>query len=523
MIPFGRYPGVSPLFLDFQAGLPEFFPDRPTPEAAAARGRELLAGGRPARVPASAFRHRGAEAARMANELAAGRAVAVAAGHQVGLFTGPLFTLVKALDAIHLARELSRRGVPAVPVFWALTDDHDLQEIARTARPGSDGPEYLILEGADRQNRRAVGRLPIPEGIRAIVDAFRPDAQTPEASAVLESFAGRSAAGTSYGDAFIETLLDLVAPEPLLVLDPLGQALREPTVEFFLEASRRAGELRTVLSATEDRLRRAGKDVPAPVPGGFSFFTIDAEGRSRVEDLAEASRRVAAGQAWPSADVLTRPVLKSWLFPMAASVLGSAEIAYHAQSLPIFELFDVAAPVLIPRTHVVLRGPTERRLAEALGVAEENLLRLPPAEPVEVPGALELAALERETADRLAALAPRLENVDPSLAGALETARRKIAYQLEQLTERTRKAAERRDDVAAGRRRRLENALLPGGVPAERVYPPLSPMLAWGNELRGALEAAVGRHAEGAAVVDLGIEPAGTTQPGAMKGDTHGR
>jgi bacillithiol biosynthesis cysteine-adding enzyme BshC len=523
VIPFDRYPGLSPLLLDFLSGLPEFYPDPPTLEAAAGRGRELLAAGRPARVPASAFRHRGGQAERMAEELAAGRAVAVSAGHQVGLFTGPLYTLVKALDAIHLARELSRQGVPAVPVFWALTDDHDLQEIARTARPGPDGPEILVLEGADRQNRRPVGRLPIPDGVRGIVEAFRPDAQTEEAAAVLEAFSRRSAPGTSYGEAFIETLLDLVAPEPLLVLDPLGEALRAPTVELFLEAARQADALRTVLSGTEERLRRAGKEIPAPVPAGFSFFTIDEEGRSRVEDVAEASRRVAAGEAWPSADVLTRPVLKSFLFPMAATFLGSAEIAYHAQSLPLFALFGIPAPVLIPRTHVVLRGPAERRLADAMGVPEEDLLNLPPAEPVEVPGSEELAALEEETGRRLAALAPRLERIDPSLVGALETARRKISYQLEQLTERSRKAAERRDDVAAGRRRRLERALLPGGVPAERVYPPLVPMLSYGDELRTVLDAAVGRSTEGAVVADLGLEPGPPAAAGAEKGETHGR
>ena len=166
VIPFEKYPGLSPLFLDFLRGLPEFFPDPPTLDAAAARGRELLAAGARARVPASAFRHRGGEAARLAEDLVAGRAVAVSAGHQVGIFTGPIFTLMKALDAIHIARELTKRGVPAVPVFWALTDDHDLQEIARTARPAPEGPEELVLEGADRQNRQPVGRLPIPDGIR---------------------------------------------------------------------------------------------------------------------------------------------------------------------------------------------------------------------------------------------------------------------------------------------------------------------------------------------------------------------
>ena len=189
-------------------------------------------------------------------------------GHQVGLFTGPLFTLMKAFDAVHIARELRARGVPAVPVFWALTDDHDLQEVARTAKPGPDGPETFVLEGADRQNRQPVGRLPIPDGVRAIVDAFRADAKTPEAAAVLEAFARRSAPGVPYGEAFIETLLDLVEPDPLLVLDPLSEPLRGPTVAFFLEAVRQAPRLRAALEETERALREAGRPSRRRSPRG---------------------------------------------------------------------------------------------------------------------------------------------------------------------------------------------------------------------------------------------------------------
>ena len=156
-IPFERYPGLPPLFLDFLRGLPDFYPDPPSVEAAAARARELL-GQRP-RLPAEAFRSRVPQARAMAEELAAGRAVAVLAGHQVGLFTGPLFTVTKAFDAIRIARDLTRRGVPAVPVFWALTDDHDLDEIARTARPGKS--EARVHHAGGR------GSLQPPAGRRA--------------------------------------------------------------------------------------------------------------------------------------------------------------------------------------------------------------------------------------------------------------------------------------------------------------------------------------------------------------------
>ena len=515
MIPYDRYPGLSPLFLDFLKGLPQFYPDPPTLDACAARGRKLLEAAQPARIDSSAFRFRGAESARLAQELAAGRAVAVGSGHQVGLFTGPLFTLLKAFDAIALARELTRRGVPAVPIFWALTDDHDLQEVARTARPGADGPEVLVLEGADRQNRQPVGRLPLPDAVRAIVEAFRPDANGDTAVAILEAFARRSAPGVSYGDAFVETLLDLVDPDPLLVLDPLSAPVRRPTVEFFQAAAGQAPRLRRTLEQTAEALRASGRPVPAPLPDGFSFFTIDAEGRRRITNLEDAAARIASGEAWPSADVITRPVLKSYLLPMAASILGAAEIAYHAQSLPLFPLFGLDPPILIPRTHVVLRGPAERRLAEQLGISEEDLLTPPAAlGSASVPQADAVVRLAHATEQQLGALAAELERLDGSLTGARDTAAKKIAYQFEQLADRIRKAAERKDGVAANRRRRLAQALMPDGVPAERLYPPLVPLLSHGWEVCDALRRAAGKSTEGVAVVDLASDDGGRNRAG---------
>jgi uncharacterized protein YllA (UPF0747 family) len=314
-----------------------------------------------------------------------------------------------------------------------------------------------------------------------------------------------------YGEAFIETLLDLVAPDPLLILDPLSPELRPATVELFLMAAGKADALMAVLRDTVSRLERAGKPVPAPLPEGFPFFLIDSEGRRRVTDMAAAVARVRAGEALPSADVITRPVLKSYLFPMAASVLGAAEIAYHAQSLPIFELFGVTPPVLIPRTHIVARGPSERRLAAQLEVPDENLLQAPPAAAAApVPPADALGRLSETTARALAALGPDLEGLDPTLSGALENATKKIAYQFDQLAERTRKAAERKGDVATNRRKRLSRALLPSldSVPAERVYSPLSAMLAFGrDDVLEAFRRVAGTGPAGAAIVDLGLTP----------------
>ncbi len=511
LVPYGRYPGLAPLFLDFLAGLPDHYPDPPTLEAAGQRGRELL--GTAARIPASAFRFRHPRARAMAEELASGRAVAVVAGHQVGLFTGPLFALVKAFDAIRVARQLSEGGLPAVPVFYALTDDHDLEEIARTARPGSEGPEILVLEGADRSNRRPVGTLPIPPNITRILEAFRQDARTTEGEQILEAFAGRNAPGASYGDAFIETLFDLVEPEPLLVLDPLGKEVQKAAEELFHLAARRQEAIREALRQTEELLREEGKPVPVPIrPGVFPFFTIEKGERRRVEDLSSTLSRLARGEMAVSADVLTRPALKSLLLPIAASILGAAEIAYHAQALPLFPILSVRPPVLLSRSHLVLLGPAQRRAARALGIAPPDLLSDRESAAPAIPEAATLARIAGEIDQHLASLENGLQQLDPTLTGALETTRRKVAYQLAQLEQRMKKAAQRKDEIASSRQWHLDGMLRPGGTPAERVYPPLTPLLAFGREALEAIRAGARGDLRGAVIVDLGVTAQEETQ-----------
>src|SRR5207248_1109997 len=55
--------------------------------------------------------------------------VAVVTGQQVGLFSGPAYTVYKALTAVKLARDLTARGIEAVPIFWLATEDHDFAEV----------------------------------------------------------------------------------------------------------------------------------------------------------------------------------------------------------------------------------------------------------------------------------------------------------------------------------------------------------------------------------------------------------
>lgn len=92
-------------------------------------------------------------------------AFAVVTGQQTGLFGGPAFTIFKAITTVRLASYLTEQGVPAVPVFWLATEDHDLAEVAEAATLDD---EYNLIpltdHGARPAPRSHVGKVRLTGG-----------------------------------------------------------------------------------------------------------------------------------------------------------------------------------------------------------------------------------------------------------------------------------------------------------------------------------------------------------------------
>ena len=82
-------------------------------------------------------------------QLADPKAVAILTGQQAGAFGGPMYTLLKTVTAVQLARRIaSEHHVPVVPIFWVDAEDHDWEEIARMYGARLDVPSAYRHAGA---------------------------------------------------------------------------------------------------------------------------------------------------------------------------------------------------------------------------------------------------------------------------------------------------------------------------------------------------------------------------------------
>src|SRR3954453_14529249 len=174
--------------------------------------------------------------------------VAVVTGQQVGLLSGPSYTVFKALTAVRVAAHLTEQGTPAVPVFWLATEDHDLAEVDHAwLFDASCTPVKITAEGGSVANS-PVGSVEITQ-----LD-FEQISKTlgglPFASAILEQVEQYYRPGATLGRAFRDLVRNILGGFDLIYLDPLAPEVRRICAPFLSEVAQRVPEL---VAALRDR------------------------------------------------------------------------------------------------------------------------------------------------------------------------------------------------------------------------------------------------------------------------------
>src|SRR5437588_8491784 len=182
--------------------------------------------------------------------------VAVVTGQQVGLFSGPAYTIYKALTAVKLARDLAARGIPAVPIFWLATEDHDFAEVNHAwVFDTEHRPIKLEVNEAAAPNQ-PVGEVRLASvPIDALRDALR---DFPFGAEMVERVAMAYIPGRPLGHAFGALLRYLLGDFGILQIDPMAPAVRQLAAPTLRTALERAPELKRLVMARDRELNAAG-------------------------------------------------------------------------------------------------------------------------------------------------------------------------------------------------------------------------------------------------------------------------
>jgi bacillithiol biosynthesis cysteine-adding enzyme BshC len=498
-ISFDRIPHQSRLFLDYlrdPISLREYYPSAVRfHHELSARAPEVLAAHQTDRnvlcdalQDMNAVWGAGEETLRNIQLLRDADCLAVVSGQQAGLFSGPLYTIYKALSAVKLAGCLTQRQTKAVPVFWIATEDHDFPEVAKAEFIGRDCKLAAVeVSSALHKEGQPVGRVVLDNSIDAVLAQLLqllPSSEfTPDLDVLLRD---AWCPGRSYGEAFARMMTSLLGTHGLVLLDPLDPRLKALAAPLYAKAALRAQEIAAAIEVRSRKLVEAGYHAQVTASeNSFPLFLHDdsgsrhaltrsSEGRytTKQTDKSYTAQELAAlALAQPekfSPNVTLRAVVQDYLLPTIAYYGGAAEIAYFAQTGEVYRLLERPTTPILPRSSLTMIERHTGRVLERyelkladLFAGPESVLKRVVEEHLGAETAQSFAKAEGTVNRELDELREQLRNIDPTLADALETGRRKINHQLEGLRTRFHRAQLARDEAAQRQLQRAFDQLFP--------------------------------------------------------------
>jgi bacillithiol biosynthesis cysteine-adding enzyme BshC len=422
----------------------------------------------------------------------------VTTGQQPGLFTGPLFTIYKALSAVALARRCERTlGRPVVPVFWVAGDDHDFAEANHIdVLSTTQSIERLELRTrAPDALSTPLYREPLGSEIDQVLAQF--EEITPQSefrSEVTEWLRRHYNPANDLATAFAEALAELLSRHGLLVFQPTSRAAKEVTAPWVITALEHALEVNEGLLAQAQQMQREGQGVPVPILSGNTPVMIEGkQGRDRlVMDGSAAFRTRRSQERWGldelkslahteperlSANVLLRPVVEAAILPTIAYVAGPGELAYLPQAEPLYEILGVHPQDAVPRWSARIVENRTRKTLDRYAINPDELL----AQDGQLEARLVQDGIPEEARAAFAALRDTIEithpqllkaaiTIDPTLEKRVHAARQGMLTSLADVEKRIVSHLKQRDEVAIRQVANARSVLFPLGQPQERVF-----------------------------------------------------
>ena len=295
----------------------------------------------------------------------------ITTGHQLNIFTGPLYFIYKIITVINACKELkaAHPEYHFVPVYWMASEDHDYEEI-----------KYFRLYGKkyiwETNQQGGVGRFHT-EDFKNLLN---------EIPGEISLFKEAYTKNKNLSAAVLQYVNTLFGEEGLVVIDADNRTLKKafaPVIkdDLFTHSAK------TIVDQTTQQLQTLGYHTQVNVRE-INFFYLTDGLRSRLEKTtggfqvvdtdikftdAEIEKMISEEPEKFSPNVILRPLYQEMILPNLAYCGGPAELVYWLQLKRVFEKFEISFPILLPRSFaMVIDQPTLKKF-EKTGLEIKDL------------------------------------------------------------------------------------------------------------------------------------------------------
>lgn len=405
----------------------------------------------------------------------------IVTGHQLNLFTGPLYFLYKIISAINLTKQLKEKYPDCnfVPIYWMATEDHDFEEI-----------NYFNFQGKKVQwtkdSTGAVGRFDtkgLDQVKQALEGAF---GKSKNGLELIQLFESAYLENNTLSDATRYLANALFGEFGLVIIDADDQDLKALMKPYFLKEVEAQKSFQAV-SKTNALLNELNYKVQVNPRDINLFYMVDGI-RERLTKDGNDFKVVNTAITWSKADlineienhperfspnVIMRPLYQEVILPNLCYIGGGGELAYWLQLKDYFDEVEVSFPILLVRNSVLLIPEKLDEKLKRLNVLPQELFVnqidfLKERTKTLSDKNIDFSEQKNHLKEQFKALYQLAETTDKSFIGAVAAQEKKQLKGLDQLEKRLLRAEKRRLKDILDRMTAIQDELFPNGSLQER-------------------------------------------------------
>lgn len=400
----------------------------------------------------------------------------VTTGHQLCLYTGPLYFIYKICSAIKLSREL-KKALPEfsfVPVYWMASEDHDFAEVNHAFLTDTKTEWSTSQKGP-------VGLFDLDTDLSGMFE------ETLHVDAMTNAFAAkvkRAYSKSNLAEATRELVNSIFEDYGLVIIDGMPPELKQQFSDIMRDElfEQRAFPL---ITKTNEELKSAGYKTQIH-PREINLFYIEKGIRERIEKVGDDSWAVtntqltftgeklnALLQSNPgrfSPNVVMRPLYQETILPNIAYVGGPGELAYWMQLKSYFNHLGVSFPALVLRDSALLITPKNKSKLDKLQLNEEQIFQARESVIRSVVGEVPIDFEEekKRISESFRPLIANIKTIDPTLEASAAAEMQKAMNGLEQLEKKAFRAIKQKEETRISQVEKLWSEFFPDETPQER-------------------------------------------------------